>query len=265
MNKILHHYTSIETLKKILENKTLRFTRFDLMDDKTETDGLPENIKESYFLSCWVDEERENIPQWAMYAPEGVRISLSRNWHKKHPIPEVGSDKSVLQTPVFDLGYRKIYSFWLYPFEKWKDAPYKYIVNPLNEEAGFGFPVQYIPDYVNWKAKRWRVQDTTILYYDNENFPIRCKDPYWSFQNEYRFYLQFRSCLARREKCEIPEHIDLPVSEEILNEIKITLYPNCSDDDELKVQKMVTDLLSLVNPLQAIQRSELDGKWKPKH
>lgn len=74
--KTVFHYCSIETLEKILEYKTIRFRRFDLMDDQTETHGLPEMIKKSYFLSCWVADQKEKIPQWAMYAPKGVRIEL---------------------------------------------------------------------------------------------------------------------------------------------------------------------------------------------
>lgn len=57
----LKHYTSIDTLEKILESKRIRFSRFDNMDDQTEIEGLPELMKKSYFLSCWIDEKRERV------------------------------------------------------------------------------------------------------------------------------------------------------------------------------------------------------------
>lgn len=76
------HYTSISTLKKILENKTIRFSRFDQMDDKTETEGLPEDMKLNFFLSCWSSEQRESIPQWCLYG-NGIRIELPQKWYKR--------------------------------------------------------------------------------------------------------------------------------------------------------------------------------------
>lgn len=37
----VNHYTSIESLEKILESKKILFKRFDLMDDQTENEGVP--------------------------------------------------------------------------------------------------------------------------------------------------------------------------------------------------------------------------------
>ena len=47
---MVYHYTSIKTLGLILKNRKIRFTRFDLLDDRTEVEGLPELLKKRYFL-----------------------------------------------------------------------------------------------------------------------------------------------------------------------------------------------------------------------
>ena len=54
MEKYLYHYTSIETLEKILESKTLCFTSLSLVDDLDEVETA--DIKKFgcfCFVSCW--------------------------------------------------------------------------------------------------------------------------------------------------------------------------------------------------------------------
>ena len=51
---------------------------------------VPEILKKNFFLSCWSKETKEMIPQWAMYAPKGIRIELPINWYNKFKIPVEG-------------------------------------------------------------------------------------------------------------------------------------------------------------------------------
>jgi len=80
--KILYHYTSIENLALILENRSLRFSHADKINDLDEVviSDVPE-IKMSVFFSCWTAKKQESIPLWALYASKmkGVRIELSAN------------------------------------------------------------------------------------------------------------------------------------------------------------------------------------------
>ena len=46
----VNHYTSIESLEKILESKKILFKRFDLMDDQTENEGVPNILKKNFFF-----------------------------------------------------------------------------------------------------------------------------------------------------------------------------------------------------------------------
>ncbi len=79
--KYLYHYTSVETLKKIFENKTIKFSRLDLMNDPME--GIITinesqellDVRKCVYCSCWSEEAEESISMWGVYNRfKGVRI-----------------------------------------------------------------------------------------------------------------------------------------------------------------------------------------------
>jgi hypothetical protein len=80
--QVLYHYTSIETLGKILKFSSLRFSRLDKVNDPEEAlaADLP-YASTSIFVSCWSADAAESIPMWSMYgsAFQGVRIRLPYN------------------------------------------------------------------------------------------------------------------------------------------------------------------------------------------
>ncbi|WP_395303320.1 DUF2971 domain-containing protein [Pectobacterium polonicum] len=75
----IHHYTNLSSLALILKNKTIRFTRADLLDDIHES-YLNSTWRSSmgYFISSWSIGVDESIPQWAMYGDsfKGVRLII---------------------------------------------------------------------------------------------------------------------------------------------------------------------------------------------
>jgi hypothetical protein len=88
----IHHYTTIKNLALILNSGKLRFTRFDLLDDKEEVSVIPDNlsfIRTWCFISSWTDSEKESIPLWKMYSSiyDGVRISMPIDMFNKCGIP----------------------------------------------------------------------------------------------------------------------------------------------------------------------------------
>jgi len=78
----LYHYTSVETLLKILESKRVLFNRLDRVLDLTEgrsSDLGPLGIYQ--FVSCWTECRDENLTLWGFYPSgmSGVRIGLPRD------------------------------------------------------------------------------------------------------------------------------------------------------------------------------------------
>lgn len=83
----LYHYTSIETLALILENKTLCFNNLLYVDDSEEAETVDMGkFGRFVYVSCWTSDEQESIPLWNLYTPDmhGVRIKLPKFPFKKY-------------------------------------------------------------------------------------------------------------------------------------------------------------------------------------
>ena len=260
----IYHYTDIKTLGLILKNRTIRFKRFDLMDDRTETDGLPEMLKKNYFLSCWVSDVKEKIPQWAMYAPKGVRIELPRKWYKKFPIPIAGTDQYLAEMPI-DENHPAKNTFFPTPFADWfKNNQKYYFAPPVNEESSFVVKVEYATDFIDQKKRHWiENEDGAGILLSHIDAPVKYKDAYWDFQDEIRFFL-FANCINENRN-DLPEYIDLPIDDSALKKIKIRLYPNCLAKDKYAVQELIADNFPTLDGSALLESSLLDGKYFPKN
>lgn len=79
----LYHYTNFDTLTKIINNKTFRFTTLLDVDDDLESDLKEYSNLASYkFVSCWTDKEKEDINFWRNYTSNidsGIRIKMKTN------------------------------------------------------------------------------------------------------------------------------------------------------------------------------------------
>ena len=59
----IYHYTTIETLALILESKSIKFSRLDMLDNKTESEPFSNfNTLNYIFSSSYTYDESENIP-----------------------------------------------------------------------------------------------------------------------------------------------------------------------------------------------------------
>ena len=77
--EFLYHYTSLDSLEKILENRTLRLSPLTQMDDLEEKEIEDLKILASFcYVSSWTYESDEKERMWEMYGDhkEGVRIGM---------------------------------------------------------------------------------------------------------------------------------------------------------------------------------------------
>jgi len=72
----LYHYTTLETLDKILESKALMFNRNDKVNDMVEHSRSFE-AGFNYYVTCFTHDTKESIPLWYLYAKKkGVRVGF---------------------------------------------------------------------------------------------------------------------------------------------------------------------------------------------
>jgi hypothetical protein len=96
---MLYHYTTIDILALIVENKTLRFNSLLNVDDQDEGETSDNgSFKEHIFVSCWTDDSVENIALWNMYAKNMKGIRLGVDSSKIIFIP-----KETVQIPVYHI------------------------------------------------------------------------------------------------------------------------------------------------------------------
>ncbi|UOU98554.1 hypothetical protein MUU74_00965 [Chryseobacterium daecheongense] len=89
MEEYIYHYTSIETLALILNSKKIRFNSLKNVDDINETQFSDENginLSSHTLISCWTNNDEENLAFWNMYTPnmKGVRIKISKDLFNKY-------------------------------------------------------------------------------------------------------------------------------------------------------------------------------------
>lgn len=240
---MIYHYTTIQSLALILDSKKIRFTRIDCLDDIKEIDGLPEAFKTAAFVSCWTEDEKENISLWSLYTQmKGVRISLPREMFNKYLIKagDYGNwgYASDTVTPL--------------PLEKIRTDDYV-ICNPFWLDDGFYKKITYSDSFVE-KRKQ--------LYEENLNRDINLKavqnlfihkDSIWEFQKESRFYLianplpplkffkdretQMLSISTLMENT--LTFIDVDLNETVLENIIVRLSPTCTESDKIIVDSLL--------------------------
>ena len=170
----LYHYTSIETLAHILSGRKLRFARLDTVNDPDEARTTDmEQASTLVFVSCWTAEDKELLAMWKIYAPDmqGVRLRFPSNLflgRKRAQIVEEGGavmfiDESVdihRKPPAPNAPIRSLYG----PNKVLYTDDINYLIpNCIYEHDGF----------------------TQVILHDLG----KAKNPYWSFEAEWRFML----------------------------------------------------------------------------
>lgn len=193
---MIYHYTSIETLKLILESKKIRFNNLNAVDDELEGElFIKKSLAQLIFVSCWTTDPNESIPLWKMYAStRGVRIGLpDYPWRKVDckkwdaSVIEVRYDPSGEYFSPFDIHEIFGENHYIIP-------PFSLPISDSNAKKAFSKEVIYLPesdlkskysDHYNEKLTKPGHAGLIIKPIDFGLY----KHEQWAFQKEFRFVL----------------------------------------------------------------------------
>lgn len=81
----ISHYTSFEALKCILESKSLRLTRLDMLNDAYENKRTDDVWKEKIFTTSFTYRKTESYMFWSLYAKDkGVMLTFDNEFFYNH-------------------------------------------------------------------------------------------------------------------------------------------------------------------------------------
>lgn len=251
----IHHYTTLQNLALILSSGKLRFTRFDLLDDKEEVSVIPEEvafIRTWCFVSSWTDSEKESVPLWKMYSSiyDGVRISMPVDMFNKYNIPffskETHFGGGILNSPLT------------------KDEIFyngKYLVTNkfVKEKCDFYKTVECRDDVAELYKSFFKYDGKTLVASNLWDWG-KYKYSHWDFLKEVRFVIltkplpplnhpkinnnydnQYKYIDYAYNQPNSDRYIDVSLSKDALTNIKITMAPCISDANRILLRALVRD------------------------
>lgn len=255
----IYHYTTLDSLALILKNQTIRFTRLDKVDDLEEGKVQSNCViyGKNAFVSCWMQDSRESLPMWNMYArgSAGVRIGLEMDMFVDYPVGDVDfQDEAgyVLNNPNRTTKL---------PIEEYFKEDYLfYPVLSINDKF-FYRKVEYVKD-IN-KAVGEIVQYKESRKIDDLMKVGTFKHKRWDFQKEYRFVLYAYpsnpnvkkgpltdevaldvATKSNELRDELPmDYFDLKIKPAVLDKIQIVLSPESSSGHRIIVESLCSSFL----------------------
>lgn len=233
----MYHYTSIETIKKILLSQKIRFTRLDLLNDPYEGNFLFDNSAETQdeyrkliFCSCWNADESESIGLWYVYTQmNGCRIKLkSTMFSKELKLKEQKSGYFPAGSidPISINGY-------IDDANMMHQMVIKSVSGPLKINYETSFEKTYSVAVGKSKVNLGKPNEFIMCDIDLCELGTK-KIEHWSYENEWRFTVSPLCAIHFSEsliKTHIPfctpEDIYIPLQEEIE---EILLAPKVKND-----------------------------------
>lgn len=253
----LFHYTTINTLALILDTKSIKFSRLDQLDDKTEAEPFAEfNPLQYIFSASFTDDPVESIPMWRMYAnmETGIRIefdseTLINPTLKKIVIPN--NEHECAEFPPF-----------LYTALNVNDvvnSDYALAYWNINDKDAIDQciklkTISYINDFkdkykslikIGTKIENGKI--TRNIQYNPTSFGFY-KSEYWAFQKEVRLLIYAVPFAKNNEEIDIivannrplsSTFILVPLADKCLQNLIITLSPKVSNSSRLIVKALV--------------------------
>lgn len=242
----IYHYTTIDTLALIMQNKTIRFNRLDHVDDIEESiygsGPLGLKVCRYAFVSCWTRNQEENQDLWQKYANngKGIRISLDEDMFETHHINKY---------------YKAFFKEW---FKIIGDCAFTL---PLNQ--AILYDVKYVEDNKERIQKAVKQEGYFSNINHNEVGIYKRKDD-WEQQGESRFKLFalpsnheasehikskdvimifnafdiFNALLMSNHKVKL-DYVDMPLKKRALDDIEVMMGPRTTSEDKLKVRQIL--------------------------
>lgn len=245
LNRI-YHYTSVDTLEKILRNQAIRFNRLDCVDDVQECSVS--SYAKNVFISCWTESEEENIPLWKMYTndvTQGVRISLPRDMFKTYPVISSKYLKSQMTKDIIPEVVQEQADYFVVPVDFENDEKYENFFRHVEYVRNPNIAVGDIA------SKTTNGYNTLAI-----NRLGRYKSKCWEFQNEVRFVLTIfpfnpmkiaslpnaqelvTEVFTKMKELPFNDYF-LHLKSEILDSLVVTLSPNISDINRQRVESII--------------------------
>lgn len=225
----LYHYTTLDSLIKIIEKRVFMLTRVDLLNDKAEK-KLCQFDENTVDYVMGFTNKNEYISMWAMYGrPSGIKIRLDF----KKDLLKCNTNNLVLnaisQNPIFEK----------------KEKEFNII--ELIKKA-FKLKLSDVV-YSDKNLKTMYHGDRTFTHYEPTENDIKelkgfIKYEAWRFENEIR--LRARISLKDLDDNltkKFPEHIFLKIDEALINDLHITYNPCMSSEMKKMVKKSLDGLV----------------------
>ena len=273
----LYQYTTMNSVLSILENRTIRFTRLDSLNDLNEgCCGEYAHLKKYVYISSWSADERESIPMWSLYGrdkkekvlDQGVRIKVPTNlftFDGNGNLADnlrlekiLGGWNAVVEVKTKPIVLSPVLKSWqaLYG-ENDEFISRKQIVGPV--KVNYMVNKDYIIKYSSTLRKEY-------LGLRNVFFPDQIgyeKVDDWSYENEYRFWMRYpymrelrgaEDALRREIQYIEGNYIDVCFNEKAILEMEIMLAPNFNMS---LVESFKSELVKC-GFLKELQKSALD-------
>lgn len=260
----LFHYTTIDTLAHIMNNRSLKFNRLDQLDDMTESEPFAEYNPLQYIFSCsFTYDSIENIPLWRMYAnmETGIRIEFeSEKLFAPVPVP--------LKMPTHSHECCEFPPF-IYTAIKSEDIlndDYALIYWNIPEEDSLCSciklkKIEYLDNFKEKYIEQLQINDvknsdgsiTRSLSYIPTDFGFY-KSLYWQFQKEIRGLIyaapfpkdqNAMSDIASGKRSLKTKQILVPLSDFAINNLIITLAPKVTYASRLIVESLTRDFMNI--------------------
>ncbi len=251
----LFHFTTYESLVKILSGKSFLLSRLGTSNDKAESRLFHDGEASTNFIMCLREDDTEDISMWAMYGKRSgikIRLEFSKkellkilNNHattillpNKHGLDMINNNKfeKAMGLVVED----KIESLW-YP-KGIKPEPYfpassndnlKYKLGPVaylnKKEHTFWVNGKYLRDSNNnlYKSTEADIKNNTVI-------TGLVKYDVWRAEKEIRLILKYDNSKE--------DYIMLPITDELIKTFEVTFNPWLDDDLKIQIQKSLSSL-----------------------